>query len=1108
MTVKIALFLSSDGIALAHRQPAGYWAMIGETAYDVPNLADALADLRALAVEREGETFETLLVLPDDQILYTSLTAPTSDPELTAYRIEEGLDGLTPYAVTELEYDWCMLEEDRVKIAVVARETLDEARSFAAQYGFAGAGFAAMPPMERFPGVPTFELGDQAAELGFTAEGIAFGPDNFGTDAPEPEPEPLATPPSETDHEADAAPGAPEPDLAPSDLSDAETVTPDAGSETAPLDDDVAATPRMDAAEPSQDDAAETGTETEPDDAQWSEDDRAPVSGNAALADALMAANAMYDDEPEHDGESTPSAVDDIDADMPVVAIEDPSLSGPIASISDGRSVELSSAGEADGDEAVGDAGWDDDQLPPPPSPAAQVARDRARAIRGDSSALPPRTSGDGGQLAANRGPIDSPEGARGTLVGQRNSRLGFAHPDDPAPKLTAPDGAPTISAPTADAPPRAAGDGAMPRLAEQLQRVRSASKTRPRTAAKEASTAQRPRVEINTTPALGSTGASAQRRPSPFDDPPSGQTPSAEAPAKGGSLAGLLGRRSGGSATNAKKAGGTTGRGNPLRGGKKGMGAAPVHATGSVEPKAPAADESFTSGLLARKTVAPAGGSFRTGLILTVILLLLLAIVAIWSAVFLPNSPVARFFGGEDPDAMADVAPVAGLQAPDVFSDVPLIGQSGDALPTLEDEAAADGMDLATLANVVEETPAPALDPALDPASAPASAPAPAVIEVAAVQPEESLAEDALPDIDADLDLPPLPPIEQRLNPTLAEAEALYVEDGIWARSPERPDLRPFDLMDRVYTAAIDPVVPAVDAVALPDPSVNPGELLRRFPPPPPYGAEFDLTPSGQIVPTSEGVMTPEGAFVISGRPAIVAVPRPREVATAAPAIAVADAVLAAFRPAERPGDLDEIRERQVLGGLTETELGERRPAARPASPQEMAARASLFPGVDEALAATLGDDTMAETAPPDAAAVEVAALVTDGTELAVARSLLPRIRPANIEQIVASAERAPAEDTAAVPVEVVAAAPAIPSNSDVSRAATERNAIRLRNVNLIGVTGTPSERRALVRLSSGRFVRVGVGDRLDGGRVAAIGETTLQYVRSGRTVTLEIPG
>jgi hypothetical protein len=35
-----------------------------------------------------------------------------------------------------------------------------------------------------------------------------------------------------------------------------------------------------------------------------------------------------------------------------------------------------------------------------------------------------------------------------------------------------------------------------------------------------------------------------------------------------------------------------------------------------------------------------------------------------------------------------------------------------------------------------------------------------------------------------------------------------------------------------------------------------------------------------------------------------------------------------------------------------------------------------------------------------------------------------------------------------------------------------------------------------------------VGVGDRLDGGRVAAIGEDSLQYVRNGRNITLDIPG
>jgi hypothetical protein len=371
-------------------------------------------------------------------------------------------------------------------------------------------------------------------------------------------------------------------------------------------------------------------------------------------------------------------------------------------------------------------------------------------------------------------------------------------------------------------------------------------------------------------------------------------------------------------------------------------------------------------------------------------------------------------------------------------------------------------------------------------------------VAEVAAAPAEEPV-EAVLPDIDADLDLPPLPPIDQGQNPSLEEAEALYTEDGIWARSPERPDLRPFDLLDRVYTASIDPEVSDFDAVALPDPGVNPGELLRRFPPPPAFGTTFDLTANGLIAPTPGGVVTPEGAFIVSGTPPVVARQRPRDVVTEAPNSDVEDAILGTFRPAERPADLVENRERTLLGGLTEGELAQRRPAERPASPQEVAAQASLFPGEEEGITV----DTEAIQG-----AVEVAALAIGGTDLAVARSVLPRTRPANIAQIVASADRAPAEPVTAVALEAVAAAPSIPSNSDVSRAATERNAIRLRNVNLIGVTGTASDRRALVRLPSGRFVRVGVGDRLDGGQVAAIGETTLQYVRSGRTVTLEIPG
>ena len=44
-------------------------------------------------------------------------------------------------------------------------------------------------------------------------------------------------------------------------------------------------------------------------------------------------------------------------------------------------------------------------------------------------------------------------------------------------------------------------------------------------------------------------------------------------------------------------------------------------------------------------------------------------------------------------------------------------------------------------------------------------------------------------------------------------------------------------------------------------------------------------------------------------------------------------------------------------------------------------------------------------------------------------------------------------------------------------------------------------------IRLSNGRYVRVSVGDSLDGGQVAAISDSALNYVKRGRTVTLQIP-
>jgi type IV pilus biogenesis protein PilP len=81
------------------------------------------------------------------------------------------------------------------------------------------------------------------------------------------------------------------------------------------------------------------------------------------------------------------------------------------------------------------------------------------------------------------------------------------------------------------------------------------------------------------------------------------------------------------------------------------------------------------------------------------------------------------------------------------------------------------------------------------------------------------------------------------------------------------------------------------------------------------------------------------------------------------------------------------------------------------------------------------------------------------------------------------------------------------IPTTASVARQATIPDAIRLNQINLVGVYGAPSDRRALVRLSSGRYVKVKVGDRVDGGTVAQITDSELYYRKGNRTLSLQVP-
>ncbi|MGB5870741.1 MAG: hypothetical protein WBH04_11120 [Albidovulum sp.] len=82
----------------------------------------------------------------------------------------------------------------------------------------------------------------------------------------------------------------------------------------------------------------------------------------------------------------------------------------------------------------------------------------------------------------------------------------------------------------------------------------------------------------------------------------------------------------------------------------------------------------------------------------------------------------------------------------------------------------------------------------------------------------------------------------------------------------------------------------------------------------------------------------------------------------------------------------------------------------------------------------------------------------------------------------------------------------PNIPTTRTVTKNATIANAIDLGKINLIGIYGASSSRRALVRMPNGRYVKVKLGDRLDGGKVAAIGDNQLSYVKNGKTFVLKL--
>ena len=441
-------------------------------------------------------------------------------------------------------------------------------------------------------------------------------------------------------------------------------------------------------------------------------------------------------------------------------------------------------------------------------------------------------------------------------------------------------------------------------------------------------------------------------------------------------------------------------------------------------------------------------------GLILTAILLVCLGLAALLSSYVLPENSVSRFFGLTPDTEFAE----------DAIEPALIEGVEADL--SLEEE-----FDLASLP--MDQTLPDFTDDTSDITSEP---------DIAAPRPE---------------------PISED------EAQAAYAATGIWQHSNTLSlGTVTREGLDTLYIASLDPSPGFEDAPALAPQRRGGGEVeLVAFTPPPPPGVIFDIDARGLVVATPEGALSPEGVMVFQGRPPVLPGRRPEGIGVAPEA--EPDNRLAAIRPLQRPDDLIERRERATLGGLSRPELANIRPIQRPASVQQRA----------EAIARALAE---AEAATQQ----EAEEALTAATKLAVTTSRRAPQKPRNFARIVAKAREVPREQRQAAAVQTASASTASPSrgsgpavarasraqptgavSATVARAATDNNAIALGKVALVGVFGTSSKRRALVRMPNGRFKKVAIGDRVDGGRVAAIDGNSLRYTKGGRTVTLQMP-
>ncbi|MGR3292284.1 MAG: hypothetical protein ACU0C9_14000, partial [Paracoccaceae bacterium] len=155
MKPNFALKLSHDGLNLLRRVKDG-WRVIGSVALDDPALTDKLRYLRKTAAELASGQLAAKLVIPNSEILYKTVKATGDTDAERRLAVQKALEGTTPYAVADLVFDWVDAGDGMAHVAAVARDTLNEAESFATEHRFNPVSFVAIPNEASFVGEPFF----------------------------------------------------------------------------------------------------------------------------------------------------------------------------------------------------------------------------------------------------------------------------------------------------------------------------------------------------------------------------------------------------------------------------------------------------------------------------------------------------------------------------------------------------------------------------------------------------------------------------------------------------------------------------------------------------------------------------------------------------------------------------------------------------------------------------------------------------------------------------------------------------------------------------------------------------------------------------------------